>query len=159
MKKSVIIIIGIIYIASIVAINFFGMKISVYNQKVNVQEIVCLNETNLEKGINVKDYTDMEGNVLGKSIIIDYVKPANKNTLQGTILQLEVRVFPDNATNKKLIYTSSDNENIEFYTDESGNQTGMILFYGPTRFFYVTIRSTDYSNVELTLQIRAKNVQ
>ena len=51
MKKSVMIIIGIIYVASIVVINFFGMKVFVYNKTIDVEQIVCLNKTDEEKRI------------------------------------------------------------------------------------------------------------
>lgn len=154
MKKSVLIVIAIIYVVSIVAINFFGMKVSVYNQKINVTEILCLNKTNEDKNITVNEYTSIEGEKR-KSITIVFDKAANKNTMQGTMLQLETRVFPDNATKKELSYTASDNENIEFFTDESGKQTGLILFYGPTRYFDVVIRATDNSNVSLTVKVKA----
>ena len=42
MKKSVAILIGIIYIASIFIINLFGLKMSVYNEKHSVAKIECV---------------------------------------------------------------------------------------------------------------------
>lgn len=150
MKKTVLIFIGIIYVVSIVIINFFGMRVSVYNQKIDVDRIVCLNTTDVNKNIIVSQ------NNRGQTVItIVYDKPANKDTLQGTMLQLDVRAYPDNATNKKLAYSVSNSKNIEFFTDENGDQTGLILFYGPTLFVDVQIRATDNSNVSLMLKIKA----
>lgn len=150
MKKSVLIFIGIIYIVSIVIINFFGMKVSVYNQKIDVERIECLNKPMADKNILVSQ------NNTGKTLItIVYDKPANKNTMEGTMLQLNVRAYPDNATNKKLTYSVSNSENIELFTDENGDQTGLILFYGPTKFIDVVIRTTDNSNISLTLKVKA----
>lgn len=155
MKKSVLIIIGIIYIASIVAINFFGMRVSVYNQTIDVNQIVCLNKTDDEKEIVVSTFTSLDGTI-GTAITLPFDKPANKNLLTGTMLQLDIRVYPDNASNKKLSYSASGNENIEFDTDkDTGFQTGLILFYDSTSVFDVIIRSTDNTNVSLRIKVKA----
>ena len=45
MKKSTLIMIAIVYIASIVLISLFGMKSVVYNEVIPVTKIECLNET------------------------------------------------------------------------------------------------------------------
>ena len=156
MKKSVMIIIGIIYVASIVVINFFGMKVFVYNKTIDVEQIVCLNKTDEEKGIVVSTFESYNGET-GTAITIKFDKPANKNLMTGTMLQLDLRVLPDNATKKELSFTSTaSDEEVEFFTDESGKQTGLMLFYEPTSIFEVFVKSTDNSNVTLRLKIWAK---
>lgn len=156
MKKSVMIIIGIIYVASIVVINFFGMKVFVYNKTIDVEQIVCLNKTDEEKGIVVSTFESYNGET-GTAITIKFDKPANKNLMTGTMLQLDLRVLPDNATKKELSFTSTaSDEEVEFFTDESGKQTGLILFYNSTSIFEVFVKSTDNSNVTLRLKILAK---
>lgn len=156
MKKSVMIIIGIIYVASIVVINFFGMKVFVYNKTIDVEQIVCLNKTDEEKGIVVSTFESYNGET-GTAITIKFDKPANKNLMTGTMLQLDLRVLPDNATKKELSFTSTaSDEEVEFITDESGKQTGLILFYNSTSIFEVFVKSTDNSNVTLRLKIWAK---
>ena len=156
MKKSVMIIIGIIYVASIVVINFFGMKVFVYNKTIDVEQIVCLNKTDEEKGIVVSTFKSYNGET-GTAITIKFDKPANKNLMTGTMLQLDLRVLPDNATKKELSFTSTaSDEEVEFFTDESGKQTGLILFYNSTSIFEVFVKSTDNSNVTLRLKIWAK---
>lgn len=156
MKKSVMIIIGIIYVASIVVINFFGMKVFVYNKTIDVEQIVCLNKTDEEKGILVSTFESYNGET-GTAITIKFDKPANKNLMTGTMLQLDLRVLPDNATKKELSFTSTaSDEEVEFFTDESGKQTGLILFYNSTSIFEVFVKSTDNSNVTLRLKIWAK---
>ena len=93
----------------------------------------------------------------GTAITIKFDKPANKNLMTGTMLQLDLRVLPDNATKKELSFTSTaSDEEVEFFTDESGKQTGLILFYEPTSIFEVFVKSTDNSNVTLRLKIWAK---
>ena len=156
MKKSVMIIIGIIYVASIVVINFFGMKVFVYNKTIDVEQIVCLNKTDEEKGIVVSTFESYNGET-GTAITIKFDKPANKNLMTGTMLQLDLRVLPDNATKKELSFTSTaSDEEVEFFTDESGKETGLMLFYEPTSIFEVFVKSTDNSNVTLRLKIWAK---
>ena len=44
MKKSVILLIFVIYVASIVVIGFFGVKIASYNPTIYVSSIEILNE-------------------------------------------------------------------------------------------------------------------
>ena len=156
MKKSVMIIIGIIYVASIVVINFFGMKVFVYNKTIDVEQIVCLNKKDEEKGIVVSKFESYNGET-GTAITIKFDKPANKNLMTGTMLQLDLRVLPDNATKKELSFTSTaSDEKVEFFTDESGKQTGLILFYNSTSIFEVFVKSTDNSNVTIRLKIWAK---
>lgn len=156
MKKSVMIIIGIIYVASIVVINFFGMKVFVYNKTIDVEQIVCLNKTDEEKGIVVSTFESYNGET-GTLITIKFDKPANKNNRTGTMLQLDLRVLPDNATKKELSFTSTaSEEEVEFFTIDYGKQTGLILFYKPTSIFEVFVKSTDNSNVTLRLKIWAK---
>ena len=45
MKKSTLIIIGLIYIASIVVISVFGLKAVVYRPVIPVTKVECLNES------------------------------------------------------------------------------------------------------------------
>ena len=39
MKKSVVILIGIIYVASIALVSFFGLKAKIYNAKVYAERV------------------------------------------------------------------------------------------------------------------------
>ena len=79
MKKSVLIVIGLVYIASILIIGFFGMRQVVYSNIIYVREIECINEEARDMG----SY---------KMIVIDYVEG-------NTGVQLSYRVTPDDATN------------------------------------------------------------
>ena len=45
MKKSTLILILIVFIASIPIINFFGLNAKVYNEIVNVSAVECINVT------------------------------------------------------------------------------------------------------------------
>lgn len=86
MKKSVIIFIGIIYIAAIVIVGFFGMKITAYDEMVYITDIVCTNENVRENADNTKtlrvDYIE-GGSVLENTTIITYDVYPKNSTLKG----------------------------------------------------------------------------
>jgi len=94
MKKSTIMFIVVIYIASITVISLFGMKMSVYNEFIPVTSILCLNET--EDGVEVINDND---NLILKT---KFETPYDKATQTGTMIQLYWRVEPDNASVKDV---------------------------------------------------------
>ena len=55
MKKSTLILIMIIYVASIVVINFFGLNVKVYNEVINVTSVECINETDEKANVVIND--------------------------------------------------------------------------------------------------------
>ena len=96
MKKSTLIVIGIIYIASIVIISVFGLKAVVWDVVTPVTAIECLNETDDKCTVTEED---------GKKFIkIKFDEPGKleNGVPTGTMLQLYWRVLPDNATNKEV---------------------------------------------------------
>ncbi len=146
MKKAVMIIIGIVYLASIVIISIFGMRSVVFNEIIPVSKIECINVT--DDKINVSE----ENNV--KIIKIKYDKPANTETNEGTMVQLEWRVLPDNATTKDVKFVYDPSPRVTFATDEAGREVGLILFSGKV-VLPVKIMSTDGSRVYAELTIWA----
>ncbi len=147
MKKSTLIIIGVIYIASIVIISVFGLVPKIYRKVYPVTKIECLNETD-EKTIVRKNGDEF-------TIIVKFTEPANANDMSGTILQLRWRVYPDNATdnNVQFIYDKT-RKNFQFVQDESGRELGTVLFFAPATF-NLTILAADGSGVKFNLLIRA----
>ena len=145
MKKSTIMFIVVIYIASITIISLFGMKMSVYNEFIPVTSILCLNET--EDGVEV--INSNHSTILKTK----FEEPYDKATQTGTMIQLYWRVEPDNASvkNVKFIY-DENNSRVEFYQTEDGEYTGLVLFYKKS-MIDVKIMSTDGRRVykEVTL--------
>lgn len=140
------IIIGIVYLASIVIISIFGMRSVVFNEIIPVSKIECINVT--DDKINVSE----ENNV--KIIKIKYDKPANTETNEGTMVQLEWRVLPDNATTKDVKFVYDSSPRVTFATDEAGNEVGLILFTGKV-VLPVKIMSTDGSRIYADVTIWA----
>ena len=126
MRKSTIMIIAIVYIASIVLISFFGMKLSVYNEFRQVDLIICRNQTDERSTVGQTS----SGKML---ITTKFTTPADKETITGTMIQLLWKVEPDNATNKEVEFRyDKTNTLVEFYKTEDGRETGLVLFYGRT---------------------------
>ena len=134
MKKATLIVISLIYIASIVIISVFGLKSKVYEEVIPVSKIECLNETD-----DKVEVTDKEGK---KRIKIKFTEAGKVDTLTGTMIQLLWRVSPDNATNKKVRFVYDTSAPVEFVQDEQGNELGLVLFKDIC-YIEVHIASTD----------------
>ncbi len=87
MKKSVIILIGIIYISSIFVVGFLGGKAKAFNEIVYITDIECTNEGIIDKGNNHKeiefDY-DPDKSIEENALIITYNVFPSESTLKGT---------------------------------------------------------------------------
>ncbi len=87
MKKSVVILIGIIYIASIFVVGFFGMQIKAFDTIIYITDIECTNEEVVTKPDKTKeiefDY-DASKDDMENSIIITYEVFPKNSTLKGT---------------------------------------------------------------------------
>ena len=87
MKKSVIILIALIYVASVALVSFFGLQFKVFEEVIPVERVEITNE-----GL---DYNDTWG---------DYVviSPNEKGELR---YQINYHVYPENATNTKVSFS------------------------------------------------------
>lgn len=107
MKKSVIILIAIIYVASIALVSFFGLKFKVFEEVVPVESVKILDE-NLKTGNeNFDYYTVIELDADGKGRY-----------------QIRYRVYPDNATNQEVDFIltpmNSGDSSVPATIDENG---------------------------------------
>ena len=101
MKKSVVILIALIFIASVVCVSFFGLKFKTFNEIVYVQSIEILDE-------NLK--TDDQG----EKYVVIY--PDEKGERK---YQIKYRVHPDNATDDGVTF-AYDQQNTAVTVDEDG---------------------------------------
>ena len=44
MKKSVIVLIGVIYVLAIAMVSFFGLNIDTFNENIYVESVKCIND-------------------------------------------------------------------------------------------------------------------
>ena len=142
MKKSTLIVIGIIYIASIVLISVFGMKAVVWDVVTPVTAIECLNESDDKSDVSINS----DGN---KLIKIKFEEPGKleNGVPTGTMLQLYWRVLPDDATTKtiKFVY-NTELTRANFIKNDDGTELGLILFSGKIKLD-LSIMSTDGTKI------------
>lgn len=138
MKKSTIILIAIVYVASIVIVSIFGLKAKIYAEVIPVTAIECQNTTT--KDAVVEDYD-------GKTVIsaqlksdnLDYIETEDGDIVSGTMIEIKYRVLPDNASNKKVkyVYNEKYNSRVKF-----AKGAPVVLFTG-TGIFTIKVMATD----------------
>lgn len=137
MKKSVIVMILIIYIASIVVIGFFGVKISTFNVTLYVQDIQLLNEDVIPDPNGVDRY-----------IVITF-EPYEFETDNPNYVQLMWKIIPENATYRDVTFEHAENSRATV------NEFGTVIFTGKTTItIYIT--STDGTNVREKIKVVAR---
>ena len=94
MKKSVIIIIALVFVISIALVNFLGVKHKVFDEVVYVSEISFADE-------NIKIQYDASGEIVGKSIRLSPDENGNRT------YQIKYTVGPEDATNKEVRFAIS----------------------------------------------------
>lgn len=127
MKKSVVILIALIYVASIAIVGFLGLQAKSYNDVVYVESIEILSEYSIDK------------NTGSKFLIFD------SNVTENNSIKLECKVRPDDATDTKVIYALSND-----CTNATIDENGLLTFIGDTsRYFSVKVYI--YSNQNRTI--------
>lgn len=161
MKKSVAIVIGIIFIGSIFIINLFGLKMSVYNETITVAKIECINQA--KDGVELSETlyrVDGMASTERKKImqiIIPYEGAADMLNNTGTMFFLETRVYPDNATEKRVNFMNHSNtQDAELYLDTNGEPNGLILFYDRTAIVVKVTTREKNNTTSLYVMIVAK---
>ena len=115
MKKSVVVLIGIIYIASIALVSFFGLKFKVFEEVVYTESVELLNE-------DIKPGNDD----------FDYYVAIRPDENGERRYQIRYRVHPDNATDQSVSFalapTSSDDDGE--VSGVSIDKNGVVTFEG-----------------------------
>lgn len=155
MKKSVFLIIVIIFVASILFIGLFGMEIALFNEKLYVSQIVVTNEDNEQYSVYESESEKItyitffyNGDYEG-----DWQSGYNPNTVI-----LSYRVVPEDATNRKVAfsYDSSFEGGVNPYGEVTEN--GIVRFKMPG-ILIVTITALDGSNTKTRVAVIARKTQ
>jgi len=154
MKKTVIIAILLIYLGSIVVVNFFGLKVKNFEGTKYVESITC---TVVHRGDDNANMKEMENPML-PGVTITYFKfipgAYSPDDLENNpnVVQLDYHVYPENADDRKvkLEYDETAAERVCVINDT--NMT--VVFFTPGS---VTIKivAADGSNVKKEMQIAA----
>ena len=132
MKKAVIIIIVLIYVASIALVSFYGLQYKLFEEVISVERIEITNEN--------QKYSEKEGDYI-------VIKPDEYGDRR---VQITYRAYPENASNTKVDF-AYDVEHAEKY-GITIDEYGVVSFSKPGTI-KVTIIATDGSNVEDSLLI------
>lgn len=141
MRKSVLFLIGIVFIVSIVVVTFFGMKISFDQFKIYINEIEI---TNFDREIRGNKY-----------------KTVYFNETEGfTTIFIEYKIGPVDASDPDAISFTLSNHT---YEDENGetqyyaeiSSSGELVFYKP-KAVTVTVTATDGSGEFDTMLVTCK---
>ena len=132
MKKSVVILIAIIYVAAIALVSFFGLQYKVFEEIISVERIEILNS-----GLK-------ENDTWGKYIIISPDENGDRR------FQIEYRVYPDNATDNSIEF-SYDKQNTNVSIDENG-----VVTFASAGMVKVQVTAKDGSAISASITIIAK---
>ena len=105
MKKSVVILIALIFIASVILVSFFGLQFKTFDEIVYVESIELLEDD------RYPFKTDEE---TGEKYVV--IRPDDNGVRQ---YQIKYRVHPDNATDDGVTF-AYDTQNTAVTIDENG---------------------------------------
>ena len=128
MKKSVVILIALIYIASVALVSFFGLQFKVFEEVVDVERIEITNEG--------QDYSKM----LGDYVVI------HLDGKEEVRYQINYRVYPDNASKADVDIVFEEIPGVTL--DEND-----VFVFTKEGVIKARVIATDGSNTEDTLTI------
>ncbi len=179
MKKSVILIIGIVYLASILIVGLMGIRMKFYNPTVYVSSIEYCPEGTLDESASnnarsvYRNGTQMEV-VMKEGSAEDYDVYIRDTFEEDITFELKFTVKPENATNDSLDYAFDTGllyEKTEITDPETGDVTyqekgifiyeknsdgnGVFTFKKPGNVL-ITVKAADGSNntVVVSLNVR-----
>ena len=135
MRKSVIIVIALIYVAAIALVSFLGLNPKIYNDIIYVESIKVTSDHEIQK---------YQGE--------DIIHFLNEFKADGTrTVKLNCEVKPDKATNPKINYVLEEDN-----TYATVDENGLITITGPgTRVFPVFVVSAENPTISQKIVIWA----
>jgi hypothetical protein len=164
MKKTLIIIILVVYIASIAVVNFFGLEIKVFDGTTYVESILCntvtlQNENPIE--ITPSRYRGPNNDI--PLFIFDFTPSPDGNPyttddesiiINPNVIQMNYEVLPHlaDSTEVKFEFDTVAMEGVAVFHELSKS----FIFLKPNKLFNVTIKATDGSNKSTTISIMGR---
>ena len=155
MKKTIVIVILVVYVASIAVVNFFGLAIKEFDGVEYVQEIKCnsitvMNENPKTYGV---DKINDDGLPEYRFDFIDgkYTSDPESLASNPNAVRIDYEVLPHTADGSKIDLIFEEKPYVHF--DE---ETKTFVFLRNNRSLTVTLVSTDGSNVKTTIVIKSR---
>ena len=163
MKKTIVVIILAVYIASIAIVNLFGLEVRIFDGITYVSNIQC--DTVTFHGDNSKEI--YPAYLAGKEYDIpvfefDFI-PADENdpyTLDNldtnpNVIQINYEVMPHRADVREVRFEYDADAGVAVYHELSGS----FIFLKPDVALTITIRAIDGSNVSTKIRIEGCTVK
>ena len=157
MRRTVVFLIFVVYIASILIVNFFGLNITIFKPSVYVSKIECYCLINRMEDEKVYDDAYLKNEI--KYFTVPFIDNGseynmdNLNTNPNTY-EIKVRVLPENANNKSygFIYDESSIEG-RVVVDE---ERGFVIFLKKNSGIKIKIIAEDGNNASENIYIFAR---
>ena len=164
MKKTIVVIILAVYIASIAVVNFFGLELKVFDGITYVESIQCdtvvlRNEDSIV--LHPVTYIGQNGEIplfeftfTPKADGTEYTSDPESIISNPNAIELEYVVFPHLASETGVNYEYDEKgmEGLAVFREDLKT----LIFLKPGKIFTVTIKATDGSNKSTTVAIRGK---
>ena len=162
MKKTLVIIILVIYIASIAVVNLFGLEVSQFDGTTYVSAIQC--DTVTFVGDNLTELTPKQYIGTNSDIplfIFDFI-PADPDSPYTTeeesilnnknVIQINYEVLPHLAEDAEIKFEHDEGSGVAIFHELSTS----FIFLVPNKVYTITIRATDGSNVSTQVAIMGR---
>ena len=158
MKKTIVIVILVVYIASIAVVNFFGLEIKVFDGITYVENIICntitvqnQNPVTLEHKQILGDKKLFMFEFIPSEDGLGYTTDDESIIRNPNAVQINYEVFPHLAdeTGVQFEYDKEAMEGVVVFHELSRT----FVFLQPNRMITITIKATDGSNASTTIAI------
>lgn len=162
MKKTIVIIILAVYVASIAVVNFFGLASRQFDSITPVTSIQC--DTVIFHGDNSRvltpaQYAGKDGNI--PVFVFDFIpaKADEPYTLDNimdnpNIIQIQYEVMPHLATEKEVKFEYDEGAGVAVFHELSGS----FIFLRSDVTLTITIKATDGHNASTQVRIKGRSV-
>ena len=163
MKKTIVIVILAVYIASIAVVNFFGLEVRQFDSITYVTSIQC--DTVVFHGANSKvltpsQYAGKDGNT--PVFVFDFI-PASEDdpytldniTENPNIIQINYEVLPHLASETDVKFEYDEGAGVAVFHELSGS----FIFLKSDVAITITIKATDGSNVSTQVRIKGSSAR
>ena len=159
MKKAIVVVILVVYIASIAIVNFFGLEIAMFDKVVYVDSIQCHTVIVRREGggeIGPKG-PPLDGVPV---FTIDFIPSADGHpytredeslAFNPNAVEIDYKVLPLNASDPTVEFIVDEDSPIAYF--DSSKKTAVFLTTG---LFKVTIKARDGSNKTTQIYIKAR---
>jgi hypothetical protein len=141
MKKSVILVIAVIYVLAIVVVGFIGIRMKIYNANVYVEKIECVSD-NYRKCNENDDFYQK-----GYDGYISVIYEENLKVL------IKCNIYPENASEKKLEYIYDKSSTTYTLTYNDDGTANVEFFKGGSAT--IIVKSTDNVGTSIKILINA----